>query len=232
MGEGERQKVNIITSNAKVSIKRLIARYATLRRLYGAFLTLRWRREFERLGIVESQLRGEPVDSSGYPVPWLSMPALALLEARVPPGLSVLEYGSGNSTLWWGRRAARVVSVEHDAVFQSRLAPRLPDNVCSLLVTDISHGAYEQAPARFGRVFDVVLIDGARRVECAHACLSLLKEGGAVIFDNADRKEYQPGLAHLRQQGFRCIELLGLCALQTWSNTTAIFYRDGNCLGL
>ena len=110
-----------MTTRAKVGILRWIARHALWRRGYGMILVLRWRREFERLGIVESQLRGEPVDAAGHPVPWLSMPALAFLEERMPSGLSVLEYGSGNSTLWWSRRAARVVSVEHDAAFHSRL---------------------------------------------------------------------------------------------------------------
>ncbi len=221
-----------MTPRTQACIKRLIAEHAVLRSWYGAFLILRWRKEFERLGIIESQLRNEPVDSAGNPLPWLSMPAIAFLEARVSLGLSVLEYGSGNSTLWWSRHADRVVCVEHDAAFHARLAPRLPNNVTYLLVTDTMNGAYEQAPARFGRVFDVVVIDGARRYECAQACLPLLKEKGVVIFDNADRQEVVPGLAHLREQGFRCLELRGLCALQVWSNTTAIFYRDRNCLGL
>jgi hypothetical protein len=222
----------VMTSRAKDRIKRLIAGHALLRRMYGAFLILRWRREFERLGIVESQLRGEPVDSSGHPVPWLSLPALALLEERVQPGWSVLEYGSGNSTLWWGRRAFRVVSVEHDAAFHARLAPRLPGHVIGLLVSDVSTGAYEQAPVGFGRIFDVVVIDGIRRVECVIACLSLLKETGVILFDNADAKAYAPGLDHLREQGFRRLDLRGLYSLMTWSDTTSIFYRDGNCLGL
>lgn len=221
-----------MTSRTAARLKRFIADHVALRRLYGALLVLRWRKEFERLGIIESQLRGEPVDSNGQPLPWLSMPAIALLEARAPSGLSVLEYGSGNSTLWWARRAARVVAVEHDAAFHARLAPRLPENAVSLLVPDSPDGVYEQAPARYGRVFDVIVIDGARRIECAQACLPLLKEAGVIIYDNADWKNAALGLAHLREQGFRCLELPGLCALLTWSNTTAIFYRDGNCLGL
>lgn len=191
-----------MTSQTTARIKRFIAGHAALRHLYGAFLILRWRKEFEAFGIIESQLRNEPVDSNGQPLPWLSMPAIALLEARAPSGLSVLEYGSGNSTRWWARRAARVVAIEHDAAFHARLAPRLPGNVTSLLVPETPDGAYERAPARFGRVFDVIVIDGARRLECARTCLPLLKEDGVIIFDNTDMKEYAPGLDYLRQQGF------------------------------
>ena len=36
--------------------------------------------------------------------------------------------------------------------------------------------------------WDVIVIDGARRIECAQACLPLLKEAGVIIYDNADWK--------------------------------------------
>jgi len=216
----------------RARIKQFIAVRPVLRSLYGAALVLRWRKEFERIGFVESQLRGESIDRFGMPLPWLSPSVLGLLEAHVPAGLSILEYGSGNSTLWWSKRASRVVAVEHDSEFHARLASRLPGNVVSILAPDSPDGVYEQAPARFGRVFDVIVIDGARRVECACACLAFLNPQGVIIFDNADRKDVLPGLEYLRKQGFRSIEIPGFCSLITWSNTTAIFYRDGNCLGL
>lgn len=213
-------------------LKDIIRENAGLRRLYGAWLVLRWRREFERLGIVESQLRNGSVDAAGEPVPWLPLPVVALLAARMPPDLAVLEYGSGNSTLWWSRRAARVVSVEHDAAFHARLGPQLPANVEYLLAPASPDGAYENAPVRFGRAFDLIVIDGVRRVECMQACLPLLKEDGVVIVDNVERPELGPGLEFLRQQGFLCLEIEGLCSLVAWSGKVMIFYWDGNCLGL
>jgi len=221
-----------MTFQIKSLIKRFIAVHPLLRTLYGAALALRWRKEFERLGFVESQLRGQSTDKFGMPLPWLSPSVMGVLEKHVPDGLSILEYGSGNSTLWWSQHATRVVAVEHDGAFHARLAPRLPDNVVYILAADTSDGLYEKAPVRFGRIFDVIVIDGARRVECARACLEFLRPHGVVIFDNADLKDVTPGLEYLRQQGLRSIEIPGFCSLITWSNTTAIFYRDGNCLGI
>ncbi len=218
--------------NWRRRLKDIIRGNSGLRRVYGAWLVLRWRREFERLGIVESQLRGGSVKADGEPVPWLPLPMVALLTARVPPGVAILEYGSGNSTRWWSRRAARVVAVEHDAAFHARLKPQLPANVEYLHVPAGPDAAYENAPVRFGRVFNLVVIDGVRRVECIRACLPLLKEDGVVIVDNTERPELASGLEFLRQQGFRCLEIEGPCALVAWSGKTAIFYRDGNCLGL
>ncbi len=64
-------------------------------------------------GWFESVRTRQAVDLSG-PVPWLTYPALRLLEQIVRPEWKVLEYGSGNSSRWWSRRVDRVVSVEHD----------------------------------------------------------------------------------------------------------------------
>lgn len=213
------------------TIKNRIRRNGFLRMLYGYLLSMRWRNEFEALGVIESQLRGESVDQYGKPLPWLSFPAVAYLDAHVPPGVSVLEYGSGNSTLWWSRRAAQVVSVEHDNKYYNDLQPRLPKNVTSIYVPDTEKDNYETAPCRFGRIFDIVIIDGKRRRECVHASLPLLKEKGVILHDDADSKSAAKGMAHLYNNGFRCLQFRGLCAMQTWSKTTALLYRDHNILG-
>jgi len=213
-------------------IKQFVATHRVLRKLYRAAYVLRWCNEFERVGFVESQLRGESVDARGKPVPWLTYPAIAFLQTRVPSGLTVLEYGSGNSTLWWSQHAARIIAIEHDAEFHARLLTRLPENAECLLVADTPDGVYERKAESFGCIFDVVVIDGMRRVECAQTSMKSLKPEGVIIFDNSDRKDVEPALTYLKQIGFRSIDFRGPSSLITWSNTTTIFYRDGNCLGI
>ena len=68
------------------------------------------------------------VDAHG-PVPWFTYPAIRQLGRMVAPAWRVLEYGSGNSTLWWAARVAEVVSVEHDPAWAFRLRERIPANV-------------------------------------------------------------------------------------------------------
>ena len=46
-----------------------------------------------------------------------------------------LEFGAGQSTLWWGKRAARVVAFEGDADWFKQLKPRVGDNVRLLPVS-------------------------------------------------------------------------------------------------
>lgn len=64
-------------------------------------------------GWVLSEGAGMPVDDDGAPVPWYTYPCIDFLEARLDPSLSVFEYGSGLSTIWYARRVDEVVGVEH-----------------------------------------------------------------------------------------------------------------------
>jgi hypothetical protein len=54
------------------------------------------------------------VDKFGNPIPWYTYPATEYLSHLDFSRLTVFEYGSGNSTLWWAKRAKSVFSVEDD----------------------------------------------------------------------------------------------------------------------
>jgi hypothetical protein len=71
-----------------------------------------------------------PVDANG-PLPWITYPALEFLKAAAQPQWRIFEYGSGNSSLWWSQRSARVHSVDHDAEWIERLSSARPPN-CDL----------------------------------------------------------------------------------------------------
>lgn len=48
------------------------------------------------------------------PIPWYTYPAIHALADLVDKNTKVFEYGCGNSSLWWAKKAGAVVSVEHD----------------------------------------------------------------------------------------------------------------------
>jgi hypothetical protein len=58
-------------------------------------------------------------------LPWLCFSAIDLLEGYLTREMSVFEYGSGGSTLFFSRRVSRVWSVEHDPVWHSEVVKRL-----------------------------------------------------------------------------------------------------------
>ncbi|HKQ58831.1 MAG TPA: class I SAM-dependent methyltransferase [Candidatus Eisenbacteria bacterium] len=183
-------------------------------------------------GWIRSLAEGAPVDAAGNPIPWLTYPAIELLQRRVRPEMSVFEYGCGHSTLWWAARVRDVVSCEHDQAWLERIRSRAPANVTLRHVALEYDGAYSRTVAEYPGRFDVVVIDGRDRVNCARHAVTALAPGGVIVWDNSDRAEYRPGFDQLGQVGFRRLELVGLYPTLNEKGETSILYRDRNVFGL
>ncbi len=64
-------------------------------------------------GWFESFKSGEPVDADLKPIPWFTYSAIDFLKERLNNKLNILEFGSGNSTLFFAERVKKVISFEH-----------------------------------------------------------------------------------------------------------------------
>ena len=183
-------------------------------------------------GWLRSFREGHPVDAAGEPVPWLTYPAIEFLAARVRPEWCVFEYGAGASTRWWARRVAEVVSVEHDREWYERVRGGLPANVSLRHVSLETGGEYSRSAAAKPGRFDVVVIDGRDRVNCARAAMVGVNATGVIVWDNSDRPEYAEGHALLVAAGWRKVPFVGMAPVFNQKSETAVYYRDGNVLGL
>jgi hypothetical protein len=183
-------------------------------------------------GWVRSRRERRCVDRDGNPIPWITYPAIHLLGARVHRELDVFEYGAGASTLWWAAHARSVTAVDHAPDWGRWVSASLPANATVRHVPLDDSDAYTGAPQALGRTFDVIVIDGRRRVRCVPFALATRGAHGVIVFDNADRPEYEPGLRALAAAGLRRLDLVGLAPMIDYQSMTSIFYRDGNCLGL
>ena len=181
-------------------------------------------------GWLRSISNKESIDQHGNPVPWLSYAAINLLSERVTPDLSVFEYGSGNSTLWWAAHAGAVVSCEHDENWYRVMTERLPAKV-RYLHRPLEEGNYPTAIAEFGS-FDIVMIDGRERVHCTKVAVNHITPRGVVVFDNSDRERYAEAFSLLGRLGFRRLDLVSMGPISKKPISTSVFYRDGNCFGL
>lgn len=177
-------------------------------------------------GWLESVRQERPVDAGGAPIPWYTYPAIEFLEPRLPPGMRVFEYGSGWSTLWWAQRAAEVFAVEHDAQWAAMVQPGLSANGHVALRTD--PGQYVREIDACGGEFDIVVVDGEHRNECARAAAARVKPAGAIVFDNSDRNAFADGVRYLDEAGWMRIDFFGLIPCYAYKNCTSIFFRD-NC---
>lgn len=161
-----------------------------------------------------------PVDARGDPLPWFTYPAIEFLEQLDFSAKRIFEFGAGNSTLYWSRRSAEVVSVESDPAWHGHLAARVGSNV--RLILEPEPAAYVAALDREAVSFDVIVVDGLERLACSQAAQTRLRPGGLVILDNAD---WHPRCAAvLRQAGLLQVDMTGFGPVNGYSWTTSLFF--------
>lgn len=171
------------------------------------------------LGQFLSARRRAAYDGAGQPIGWYTYPATAYFEQVDLSDRSVFEFGAGNSTLYWARRAREVVAVEDVPAWHDELRDRLPANARIHLAPD--RAAYVGFLATLQRTFDVIVIDGSYRYACARAALPCLAPDGLIVVDNSD---WTPRTNQwLREAGLRQIDFIGFGPVmhRTWS--TSIF---------
>ncbi|MCC5876063.1 MAG: hypothetical protein JJU11_07575 [Candidatus Sumerlaeia bacterium] len=145
--------------------------------------------------------------------PWMPWDAIDFLRESVGPESNVFEYGSGGSTIFLGNLGATVVSVEHDEDWSRVVRERLDeagldtvDHRCILPETGrdggytspvrgyrgMSFRSYVHAIDEFpDGHFDLVIVDGRARNDCARVALSKIREGGILLLDNSERDRYR-----------------------------------------
>eukprot|EP00927_Polykrikos_kofoidii_P044006 TRINITY_DN38103_c0_g1_i1.p1 TRINITY_DN38103_c0_g1~~TRINITY_DN38103_c0_g1_i1.p1 ORF type:complete len:901 (-),score=147.57 TRINITY_DN38103_c0_g1_i1:147-2849(-) len=63
-----------------------------------------------------------PLDANGQPLPMYTYPVIEYLDRLDLRFASVLEFGSGMSTLWWARRAKTVVAIEANDAWREHIS--------------------------------------------------------------------------------------------------------------
>jgi precorrin-6B methylase 2 len=186
------------------------------------------RRTLAELGWFKSNRTGKPVAQDGTPIPWWTYPAISFLSERVASGLSVFEFGSGHSTLWWAGRVKYVVSAELNEGWFNYVRELVPANVALRMTTfDGLADAIEQEG-----MFDLIVVDGGNRVRCAERALQHLAPEGVIIWDDSDWQLFQDALPMFTKMGFRELAFHGLKPIMGVPSRTSILYRRANCLGI
>src|SRR5205807_1001412 len=127
--------------------------------------------------------RSAAVDRHGNPLPWYTYPAIDFLDTKDFSTKSVLEFGSGQSTLWWARRCKRVLSFESDPQWCAYVKSTLSPNADIFLISNDLKGLDDHL---HGNRFDVIIIDGLYRLKAAGRALELLQLEGAILVDNSE----------------------------------------------
>lgn len=179
---------------------------------------------FAKHGHDRSMATGLAADARGNPLPMYTYSAIEYLSQLDFSERHVLEFGSGQSTLWWARRAARITAVEHDDHWVRRLEDVGLSNIECLFAKreDITTGAGYLAVLPAGQRYDVIALDGLHYYDCAAAARGLLAPGGLVVLDNADF--YPATCALLRERDFLQVDMAGFKPCHTDAQVTSLFF--------
>jgi len=172
------------------------------------------------------------IDKDDNPIPWYTYPAIEYLSQFDYKNMNIFEFGCGYSSLFWANRANKVVSIEdnkkwfeqwknnfHQVNLEILLRPEGSEYYNAILETDV--------------YYDVIIIDGKCRKECATTALQRLATGGMIILDDSDRvntsKEYLEAITILKNENLIQIDFYGFCPMNNYTKTTSLFlHRDFN----
>jgi len=148
----------------------------------------------------------------------------ALLQlAKENEFLNILEWGSGNSTIYFSKFLKqrgipfKWIAIEnfvpwHEKVVNFITEQNLSENTAIILKNPIYDGnrdvqemsdlgEYLNFPSTLGIKFNLIIIDGRKRKECLDKAAVILAKNGLVILHDAERKWYHEGFKHYLNGG-------------------------------
>jgi hypothetical protein len=170
-------------------------------------------------GHYESKKLQMSIDSLGNPIPWFTYPAIDYLSQLDLADKVMLEWGAGNSSLFFAKRVKTLYSIEHNNEWYKQVKNNKIDN--HILILEQSN--YSLKPKELLIEFDIILIDGINRNECSEVSVEMIKEKGMIILDNSDR---HPDICeNLRNFGLIEVDFHGFGPINDYTWTTSVFFH-------
>ncbi|MBI1748396.1 MAG: hypothetical protein HYR55_17705 [Acidobacteria bacterium] len=139
----------------------------------------------------------------------------------------ILEWGAGQSTLWWAKRAKSVLAFESSPEWHRYITQAAPANAQVYFTHDTIDDVDQHLVAEG---FDIIVIDGLDRYKCAVKSINLISKDGAIILDNSDgfwgKEGEYPIIDFLRRNGFQRIDFYGYPAGVIQPHCTSIFFKS------
>jgi len=173
------------------------------------------------------------IDKNGNVMPWISYSMFDFLDKRLNKNMVLFEYGMGASTSYFSSKIKDVYAIEHDEEWYKSVQVDLKEKSnCHLLYSYVESDDYVNAVSKCDKLFDIVFVDGRKRVKCIEKAESFLTDSGVIILDNSDRERYNSAFTFLYDKGFKSLTIGGLVVAHYMKSETTIFYRENNCLAI
>jgi len=159
------------------------------------------------------------IDNQNNTLPWYTYPAIEYLKQLDFSERSVFEFGSGNSSLFWAARVRQIISVEDNRDWYALIDQKKHDN--QTIILRETKEKYVSSISEWNKKFDIIIVDGKYRFECAQAALPHLNGDGMIILDNSD---WHPRTAALlRSNDLIEIDFNGFGCINGYTWTTSLF---------
>jgi precorrin-6B methylase 2 len=182
-----------------------------------------WQKDFAIERTIDEKIC---VDREGNPIPWYTYPAIEYLSQFDYSNKEIFEYGCGNSSLFWAERAQKVTSIEDNPQWFNKWQHEFVHEKLDIRWRDEGE-IYENAIFEDSKKYDVIVIDGKRRAECAVAAVKALNDGGMIILDDSDRintsQEYVKAVDTLQRADLIQVDFYGFCPMNNYTKTTSLF---------
>jgi hypothetical protein len=160
------------------------------------------------------------------PLPWLTFQAVDFLEENVKSDFNIFEWGSGGSTLWFQKKGCSIHAYEHDEQWLQFVSSKITGN--NKVFLKPLGDEYLNPPEEF-KNYDIIIIDGRKRVECASRVIEAakkgnIKEGCMVIYDDSNRREYSEALQELSKYSKHTIPCSETCGVMIDKLTTIFIF--------
>ena len=208
-----------------------ISSLLNLRKL-RSFLSFGTKGYLAEIGWIKAFETKSPVDLEGNPIPWVTYSFIDFIKERITKNHVVFEFGSGNSTLFYAKHTANVVSVEHDKDWFENIKQLAPVNSEMIFSDLVYDGNYCRVPVKCEQKFNIIIVDGRDRVNCCKNSLGALTEDGVVVLDDSEREQYSEAVNFLINEGFKHLSFSGISPGFFYRKSTSVFYKDVNCLGI
>ena len=108
----------------------------------------------------------------------------------------------------------------------------MPNNANVIYKELIYDGEYSQSVFDENKKYNIIIVDGRDRTNCVKNAMKALTDDGIIIYDNSHLPQYQSSIENLSNNNFKKIDFIGFTPVIAHENTTTIFYRNNNCLGI
>jgi len=123
----------------------------------------------------------------GNPAPWIATKAIPFLNSVITKDSVVIELGSGGSTIWFAKRARKVISYEDNIQYYNDVTAMIhAEGLSNVKYLFTSNGKFDMLEP-----CDVLFIDNeismGDRVAIAYLFFPTLKTGGYLAMDDTEQ---------------------------------------------